>query len=133
MGQGSRNSGVGQPLPHESADLHVTGQALYTDDLVHRTPRVLHAHPICSPHAHARVTGLDVAPVVPAVRWAPYGVAVELLGDQGAACAGSRARVCPVPGHPCLAGVSAEEAVAAALRLRALPRSTPTTPTEAIA
>ncbi|QHC66235.1 glycosyltransferase family 9 protein [Rathayibacter sp. VKM Ac-2759] len=72
------------------------------------------------------------APVVPAIRWAPYGVPVELLGDQHAPCAGSRARVCPVPGHPCLAGVSAEEAVAAALRLRALPR-TITTPTEAIA
>nr|WP_187698462.1 glycosyltransferase family 9 protein [Rathayibacter agropyri] len=67
------------------------------------------------------------APVVPAVRWAPYGVPVALLGDQEAACAGSRARVCPVPGHPCLAGVSAEEAVAAALRLSAtLPAPTPT-------
>lgn len=67
------------------------------------------------------------APVVPAVRWAPYGVPVALLGDQEAACAGSRARVCPVPGHPCLAGVSAEEAVAAALRLSAtLPATTPT-------
>ncbi|KZX19829.1 Glycosyltransferase family 9 (heptosyltransferase) [Rathayibacter tanaceti] len=58
------------------------------------------------------------APVVPAVRWAPYGVPVVLLGDQEAPCAGSRAQVCPVPGHPCLTGVSAEEAVAAALRLR---------------
>src|SRR5206468_627103 len=45
------------------------------------------------------------APVVPAVRWAPYGVPVALLGDQDAPCAGSRARVCPVPGHPCLADV----------------------------
>lgn len=67
------------------------------------------------------------APVVPAVRWAPYGVPVALLGDQEAACAGSRARVCPVPGHPCLSGVSAEEAVAAALRLSAtLPAPSPT-------
>ncbi|MBF4462675.1 MULTISPECIES: glycosyltransferase family 9 protein [unclassified Rathayibacter] len=65
------------------------------------------------------------APVVPAVRWAPYGVPVALLGDQHAPCAGSRARVCPVPGHPCLAGVSAEEAVAAALRLRRAARATP--------
>lgn len=67
------------------------------------------------------------APVVPAVRWAPYGVPVALLGDQEAACAGSRARMCPIPGHPCLAGVSAEEAVAAALRLRAaIPAPIPT-------
>ena len=55
---------VGQALPHESAALHVTGHALYTDDLVHRTHDVLHAHPVCSPHAHARVTRLDTAPAL---------------------------------------------------------------------
>ncbi|MFD3448603.1 glycosyltransferase family 9 protein [Microbacteriaceae bacterium 4G12] len=57
------------------------------------------------------------SPVVPAIRWAPYGVPVELLGDQNERCAGSRARVCPVPGHPCLANVSPEDALAAVLRL----------------
>lgn len=57
------------------------------------------------------------SPVVPAVRWAPYRVPSVLLGDQAAPCAGSRARVCPVPGHPCLDGVSAREAVAACLGL----------------
>lgn len=55
---------VGLALPHESAALHVTGHALYTDDLVHRTPHVLHAHPVCSPHPHARVTRLDAAPAL---------------------------------------------------------------------
>ncbi|HEY0642505.1 MAG TPA: molybdopterin cofactor-binding domain-containing protein, partial [Nocardioides sp.] len=55
---------VGLALPHESAALHVTGHALYTDDLVHRTPHVLHAHPVCSPHAHARVTRLETAPAM---------------------------------------------------------------------
>jgi ADP-heptose:LPS heptosyltransferase len=53
------------------------------------------------------------APVVPAVRWRPWGVRQVLLGDQGAACAGSRARVCPVPGHPCLDGVSVRDVAAA--------------------
>jgi xanthine dehydrogenase large subunit len=53
---------VGLPLQHESADLHVTGAALYTDDLVLRTPGVLHAHPVQAPHAHARVTRLDPSP-----------------------------------------------------------------------
>ena len=43
------------------------------------------------------------SPVVPAERWAPWGVPVVLLGDQGALCALSRARECPVEGHPCLA------------------------------
>ncbi|HWD02094.1 MAG TPA: glycosyltransferase family 9 protein [Amycolatopsis sp.] len=42
------------------------------------------------------------APVVPAARWAPYGVPAALLGDQHAPCRGSRAPICPVRGHPCL-------------------------------
>jgi ADP-heptose:LPS heptosyltransferase len=58
------------------------------------------------------------APTVPAHRWAPYGVPVALLGDQHAACAGSRARVCPVPGHPCLSQVTGAD-VAAAVHLLA--------------
>lgn len=53
---------VGLPLPHESAALHVTGEALYTDDLVLRTRDVLHAWPVQSPHAHARITELRVKP-----------------------------------------------------------------------
>jgi ADP-heptose:LPS heptosyltransferase len=57
------------------------------------------------------------APVVPAVRWMPYGVPVVLLGDQDAACRGSRAQVCPVPGHPCLSRVTPVEALTACLRL----------------
>ncbi|MFD2396715.1 glycosyltransferase family 9 protein [Prauserella oleivorans] len=43
------------------------------------------------------------APVVPAARWAPYGVPTVLLGDQHAPCRDTRARQCPVEGHPCLA------------------------------
>jgi ADP-heptose:LPS heptosyltransferase len=57
------------------------------------------------------------APVVPPVRWAPYGVPHVLLGDQQAACRGTRARECPVPGHPCLAGVPPEAVVEAVARL----------------
>lgn len=54
------------------------------------------------------------APVVSAERWAPYGVPLVLLGDQQAPCRGSRARECPVPGHPCLSEV-APDAVAEAV------------------
>ena len=43
-------------MEHESAALHVTGHALYTDDLVRRSQHVLHAHPVQAPHAHARIT-----------------------------------------------------------------------------
>ena len=49
---------VGLAVPHESADLHVTGDALYTQDLVGRTLGTLHAWPVQAPHAHACVTGL---------------------------------------------------------------------------
>jgi heptosyltransferase-3 len=57
------------------------------------------------------------APVVPADRWAPYGVPRLLLGDQGAACRGTRARTCPVAGHPCLASVTPEQVSDAVARL----------------
>jgi ADP-heptose:LPS heptosyltransferase len=59
------------------------------------------------------------APVVPAVRWAPYGVPYRLLGRQDAACAGTRARICPAPGHPCLDSIDPAEVVAAVAELTA--------------
>src|SRR6476620_1123416 len=52
---------VGLAVSHESADLHVTGDALYTQDLVGRTLGTLHAWPVQAPHAHARVAGLRTA------------------------------------------------------------------------
>ena len=57
------------------------------------------------------------APTVPAGRWRPWGVPLELLGDQDAACAGTRATACPVPGHPCLCSVAARDVLAALERL----------------
>ena len=56
------NPKVGLDIPHESADLHVTGTALYTDDLLARTAGVLHAWPVQAPYAHAEVTDLRVKP-----------------------------------------------------------------------
>ena len=53
---------VGIPLEHEAAALHVTGEALYTDDLVPETKNVLHAWPVQAPHAHALVTRLETGP-----------------------------------------------------------------------
>nr|WP_103564588.1 glycosyltransferase family 9 protein [Actinomadura rubteroloni] len=57
------------------------------------------------------------SPVVPAERWAPYGVPHVLLGDQRAACRDTRARDCPVPGHPCLMSVTAADAADAVEKL----------------
>jgi len=52
------------------------------------------------------------APTVPAVRWRPWRVPHVLL-YRDVPCAGCRARVCPVEGHPCLGGVTVEEVLAA--------------------
>src|SRR6478752_1212413 len=56
------NPKVGLAIPHEDAPLHVTGQALYTDDLFSRTRDLLFAWPLQAPHAHAAITKLDVTP-----------------------------------------------------------------------
>ncbi|KUI15806.1 glycosyl transferase [Mycobacterium sp. GA-1285] len=57
------------------------------------------------------------APVVPASQWTPYGTSVIRLGDQQAACRFTRARICPVPGHPCLDGITDDELLGAVDRI----------------
>jgi xanthine dehydrogenase large subunit len=52
---------VGAHHTHESARDHVTGQARYVDDLWPRAAGCVHAWPVCVPHAHARVLGVDAA------------------------------------------------------------------------
>lgn len=56
------------------------------------------------------------ASTVPEVRWRPWRVPHELLYED-VPCAGCRARVCPVAGHPCLGGVGVEDVRAALGRL----------------
>lgn len=72
--------------PHESANAHVTGTALYTDDLAERLHGVLHAWPVLAPHAHALVTKLDVAPALeePGVVATLTASDVPGEGDSGA-------------------------------------------------
>jgi xanthine dehydrogenase large subunit len=68
--------GVGAPLPHDSAHLHVTGEAIYTDDI----PEVrgtLHAAIGMSERAHARIKSIDLTKV----RAAPGVVAVLTAKD----------------------------------------------------
>lgn len=57
------------------------------------------------------------APVVPAPAWRPWGVPTVVLGRQDASCAGTRARTCPVEGHPCLASLDPAEVVRAVARV----------------
>ena len=66
------------------------------------------------------------SPVVPAVRWRPWRVPHVLLGDQLSSCAGSRARECAVPGHPCLASVSPADVMDALEELAPLPQEVTT-------
>jgi xanthine dehydrogenase large subunit len=76
---------VGVSMPHESADLHVTGLALYTDDLVNRHTGVLHAYPVQAPHTHAHVTALRTEPAleVPGVVRVLTAADVPGLNDAG--------------------------------------------------
>ena len=58
-----RESAVGAALPHDSARLHVTGQASYTDDLPE--PRdLLHVAVGMSSKPHAKVVDLDLSGVL---------------------------------------------------------------------
>ena len=72
---------AGKPVPHESARGHVTGAAMYTDDLLGRFPNVLHAWPVTAPHAHARVTRLDAAPALNAAGVLTTLTAADARGD----------------------------------------------------
>ncbi|MEN4976673.1 xanthine dehydrogenase molybdopterin binding subunit [Erwinia billingiae] len=54
-------SGVGKSNKHESADKHVSGEALYIDDKL-ELPGMLHLCPRLSEHAHARILHINVEP-----------------------------------------------------------------------
>ncbi|WP_035515151.1 xanthine dehydrogenase molybdopterin binding subunit [Paraburkholderia nodosa] len=67
---------LGAPLPHESADAHVSGEARYTDDIpeLHGT---VHAALGLARHAHARIVALDLE----RVRSSPGVLAVLTAAD----------------------------------------------------
>ena len=67
---------VGHPLPHDSARLHVTGRARFTDDIP-APADALHLAFGLSPIARGRITAMDLAPV----RAAPGVVAVLTAAD----------------------------------------------------
>jgi xanthine dehydrogenase large subunit len=71
---------VHKALPHDSAPLHVTGQARYVDDIP-APAGTLHLAFGLSDRAHARILGMDLAPV----RAAPGVVAVLTPQDTGIA------------------------------------------------
>ena len=68
---------VGKPIPHESADGHVTGEALYTDDLASRFVGALTAWPVQAPHAKAQIRSIDASAAL-----AMDGVVTVLSADD---------------------------------------------------
>ena len=75
-GEGAIRGGVGEPEPHESAHLHVTGEALYTDDIP-LPEGTLYAAIGISERAHARLRRVELA----RVRAAP-GVVLVLTAED---------------------------------------------------
>ena len=74
-----RESAVGAALPHDSAHLHVTGRASYTDDLPE--PRdLLHVAVGMSTVAHANIGDIDVTPVLDAVGVVDICLASDISG-----------------------------------------------------
>ncbi len=76
---------VGEAIPHESAALHVTGTALYTDDLGVKLSNLLHAWPLQAPLPHAKIVLLDPAPAlkIPGVVRVLTGSDVPGINDSG--------------------------------------------------
>jgi xanthine dehydrogenase large subunit len=87
-------TGVGKPLKHESADKHVSGEALYIDDRL-EFPNQLHVYARMSEHAHARILRIDLSPCyeIPGVALAITAADVPGRLDIGAV----------LPGDPLLA------------------------------
>jgi xanthine dehydrogenase large subunit len=83
---------AGQSLAHESARAHLTGQALYIDDIA-EIKGTLFAAPICSLQAHGILNGLEIARVM-----AMPGVVRVLHADD-------------LTGDPVLASFSQDEAI----------------------
>ena len=84
----------GHSLPHESARAHVTGEALYVDDLP-ELAGTLHAAPVLSPLAHGRLLGVEAS------------AALSLPGVRGLVLAAD------IPGHPMLAAMVRDEPILA--------------------
>jgi xanthine dehydrogenase large subunit len=54
-------TGVGRSVKHDSADKHVSGEAIYIDDRL-EFPNQLHVYARLSDRAHARILNVDTAP-----------------------------------------------------------------------
>lgn len=69
-------TGVGKSVKHESADKHVSGEAIYVDDRL-EFPNQLHVYARMSDRAHARIVSIDTAPC-----YAIPGVAIAITSKD---------------------------------------------------
>jgi xanthine dehydrogenase large subunit len=69
-------TGVGKSVKHESADKHVSGEAIYVDDRL-EFPNQLHVYARMSDRAHARIVSIDTAPC-----YAFPGVAIAITSKD---------------------------------------------------
>ena len=77
----SRRRATGKPLPHDSARLHVSGTAAYTDDLPE--PRdLLHLAVGLSDRAHARIRKLDLTAVLAADGVVDVCTTADIAGEN---------------------------------------------------
>lgn len=72
---------VNQSLAHDSAHLHVSGEAVYVDDIP-EPPGTLQVYIATSPHAHARILSMDLGAVRAAPGVAGVFTAADLEGLQ---------------------------------------------------
>jgi len=72
---------VGLAQPHDSAHLHVTGEALYCDDIP-LPANTLHAAFGVSSVAHGRIRSLDLSAVLSAPHVVAVGVAADVPGEN---------------------------------------------------
>ena len=78
---GAKPHAVGKSLPHDSAKLHVSGAAAYTDDIPE--PRgLLHMAIGMSSKAHAKISKLDLTAVLSANGVADVFVAADIPGEN---------------------------------------------------
>jgi len=70
------NTGVGKSVKHESADKHVSGEAIYVDDRL-EFPNQLHVYARQSDRAHARIVSIDTRPC-----YEFPGVAIAITKDD---------------------------------------------------
>jgi len=79
--QGAVAGAVGASVPHDSSELHVSGEALYTDDIA-EPKNLLHLAVGMSTRAHARIENIDLSAVLEAPGVIAVLTAEDITGEN---------------------------------------------------